>query len=120
MLHGRKGHGAHARIARSVFAGEWQAPAPGLLRGGASHPWDTSAPLATAALGHLAPWQEPEMYLLSGGAPFRADAKRGVVHDSAGEEIFLLGETRRILSMVASDERWAETEVRCGFAGDLL
>lgn len=51
------------------------------------------------------------MYMLD-GPPFKQDRAAGVVYDRSGERIYLMGETRSILSMVASDERWAETEVR--------
>lgn len=48
--------------------------------------------------------------MLSGGAPFRRDPS-GAVHDSAGERLRLLHQTLDIFSEIATDPRFADTEV---------
>jgi hypothetical protein len=52
----------------------------------------------------------PEMYQLSGGAPFRRDSA-GAVYDSAGERIKLLGETMKIIQHITTDPEWADTQL---------
>jgi hypothetical protein len=55
----------------------------------------------------------PEMYMLRGGAPFRRDSN-GCVYDKRGEQIDLLGASLAILEELASDPKWASTQVvRC-------
>lgn len=53
----------------------------------------------------------PEMYMLSGGAPFRRDAATGAVFDAAGERLRLLHQTLDVFTELATDERFADTEV---------
>ena len=52
----------------------------------------------------------PEMYMLSGGAPFRRD-KSGAVFDSRSERVELMGASRAILAELASDPKWEGTKV---------
>ncbi|GIM16010.1 hypothetical protein Vretimale_18696 [Volvox reticuliferus] len=52
----------------------------------------------------------PEMYMLDGGAPFRRD-KSGAVFDKRNERIELMGATTEVLKELATDPRWAQTEV---------
>lgn len=52
----------------------------------------------------------PEMYQLSGGAPFRRDSS-GAVYDSAGERIRLLGDTMKIIQTITLDPEWADTQI---------
>jgi magnesium-dependent phosphatase 1 len=40
---------------------------------------------------------EPEMYQLSGGSPFRKNKNLNVI-DRSGEEVHLLGDTRKVMS----------------------
>jgi magnesium-dependent phosphatase 1 len=54
---------------------------------------------------------EPEMYL-SDGPPFKPHPKApGCLVDAAGEKMFLLGESRAILTELATEEKWAATAV---------
>ncbi|GAB4820299.1 hypothetical protein N2152v2_007345 [Parachlorella kessleri] len=54
----------------------------------------------------------PEMYLLQEGPPFWADKKAGVVYSGrAREEVRLMGDSREILNTLATDERWAGTQI---------
>ena len=63
---------------------------------------------------HTAWWPPPprwpEMYMLSGGAPFRRD-KSGAVFDSRSERVELMGASRAILAELASDPKWEGTKV---------
>jgi hypothetical protein len=52
------------------------------------------------------------------GPPFKADKKAGVVYSGrAQEEVTLMGDSRQILNLLATDERWAETQVRTWAGG---
>ncbi|GIL89357.1 hypothetical protein Vretifemale_17181 [Volvox reticuliferus] len=48
--------------------------------------------------------------MLDGGAPFRRD-KSGAVFDKRNERIELMGATTEVLKELATDPRWAQTEV---------
>lgn len=50
----------------------------------------------------------PEMYLCS-GSPFKRE--KGRVYDCEGEEIRLLGDSKRILEMLHTHEEFTETQV---------
>ena len=53
----------------------------------------------------------PEMYELS-GPPFKVDPKDGeCLVDRRGEQIQLMGASRKILSELADDARWQDTQV---------
>ncbi|KAK2079945.1 hypothetical protein QBZ16_002340 [Prototheca wickerhamii] len=53
----------------------------------------------------------PEMYELS-GPPFKVDPKDGeCLVDRRGEQIQLMGASRKILSELANDARWQDTQV---------
>lgn len=56
------------------------------------------------------PGRYPEMYQLSGGAPFRRDSS-GAVYDSAGERIKLLGDTMKIIQQITMEPEWADTQI---------
>ena len=52
------------------------------------------------------------MYLLQEGPPFKANKEAGVVYSGrAREEVRLMGDSREILNTLATDERWAGTQV---------
>ncbi|KAG2488485.1 hypothetical protein HYH03_012989 [Edaphochlamys debaryana] len=53
----------------------------------------------------------PEMYMLDGGAPFRRDPKTGAVYDRRNEQIELMGASEAVLRELATDPKWADTEV---------
>ncbi|GBF91945.1 hypothetical protein Rsub_04669 [Raphidocelis subcapitata] len=52
----------------------------------------------------------PEMYMLTGGAPFRRDAQ-GAVYDSRGERVRLLHDTLEIFQQLAADPAFEDTEI---------
>lgn len=54
----------------------------------------------------------PEMYLLDGGAPFRADPTNAdAAMDRDGQFVSLIGEARRVLQTLASDPAYARTHI---------
>lgn len=55
-------------------------------------------------------YRDPEMYQLSGGAPFRRDSS-GAVYDSVGERIRLLGDTMKIIQTITMDPEWVDTQI---------
>lgn len=52
----------------------------------------------------------PEMYMLSGGAPFKRSTT-GAVYDSAGEQVKLMGASFNILKELATNPVWKDTKV---------